>query len=119
MGRRWSGVTGRLASVVVLVVTVGLSALVILTSPTQPERGVTDGLPAGKQSTRVTELSDRFPSGQTDAAVVVFERPDGTLTDADRVAIARAQDALRSVAVEGAVPPPSTSEDGRAALLVA
>jgi RND superfamily putative drug exporter len=104
--------------VVVLLVTVGLSALVILTSPAQPERSVTDGLPAGKQSTRVTELADRFPRGQTDAAVVVFERQDGALTDGDRAAIARAQAGLRSVAVGGAVPPPSTSDDGRAAVLV-
>jgi len=118
MGRRWSGVTGRVASVVVLLVTVGLAALVILTSPEQPERDATDGLPAGKQSTRVTELADRFASGQTDAAVVVFERPDGALTEADRAAVGRAHDALRSVAAGGDVPPPSTSDDGRAVLLV-
>lgn len=62
-------------------------------------------------------MADRFASAKIDATVVVvvmvvFERPDGALTEADRGAVGWAQDALRSVAAGGAAPPPSTSDDG-------
>ncbi|GAA2618596.1 MMPL family transporter [Dactylosporangium fulvum] len=113
MGARVAAaVTSRLGAILILLVTVGLTTLVFLTSPEQPAKDATDGLPAGKQSTRVTELTGRFPSGRAQAVIVVFERADGTLTDADRAAIARTAEALG-----GQLPPPVPAEDGRAALL--
>ena len=85
MSGRWRWVTGRVTAVLVLLAAVGLTALVFLTSPEQPEASPTDGLPAGKQSTRVTELADQFASARADAAVVVFERRDAPLTGASPV----------------------------------
>jgi RND superfamily putative drug exporter len=112
MRERWAWVTGRATAVAILLVAAGLSALVIATSPAQPEASPTDGRPAGVQSTRVTELADQFASGRAEAAVVVFERQDGPLNDADLQAIDAAKAAL------GVVAPPSISDDGQAALLV-
>jgi putative drug exporter of the RND superfamily len=111
-----AAVTSRLGAVLILLVTVGLTALVFLTSPAQPDAEPGDGLPAGKQSTRVKELADRFASGRTDVAVVVYERRDAPLTDADRAAVERARTALAGTAV-AQVPPAAIAEDGRAALL--
>ncbi|MFF5119774.1 MMPL family transporter [Dactylosporangium aurantiacum] len=112
-----AAVTSRLGAVLILLVTVGLSALVFLTSPAQPDAEPGDGLPAGKQSTRVTQLADRFASGRTDVAVVVYERRDAPLTDADKAVIEQARTTLAGTATGGQVPPPAVAEDGRAALL--
>ncbi|WP_327011143.1 MMPL family transporter [Dactylosporangium sp. NBC_01737] len=118
MGTRVAAVvTSRIGAVLILLVTVGLTALVLLTSPAQPEAVPGDGLPAGKQSTRVTELADRFASGRTDVAVVVYERRDALLTDADRAAVEQARTALSGTAGGGQVPAAVVAEDGRAALL--
>ncbi|WP_238010476.1 MMPL family transporter [Dactylosporangium sp. AC04546] len=107
MGTRVAAVvTSRAGAIVVLLVAVALTALVFLTSPAQPAADPADGLPAGAQSTRVTELADRFPSGRTATVIVVFERAGGPLTDADREAIGSA--------VEGRA---VLSDDGRAALV--
>ncbi|GGM54964.1 membrane protein [Dactylosporangium sucinum] len=99
-------VTSRAGAIVVLLVAVALTALVFLTSPAQPAPGPADGLPAGAQSTRVTELADRFPSGRSAAVIVVFERAGAPLTEADKTAIGAALDG-RAV----------FSDDGRAALV--
>jgi putative drug exporter of the RND superfamily len=112
MGMRWASViTSRGGALLIVAVTVALGALVWLSSPAQPAAQPDDGLPAGKQSTRVTELEDRFPSARSDAAVVVYERAGGPLTAADRGAIAAAGKALAAQA-------PVFSPDRRAALLV-
>ncbi|MEV4137571.1 MMPL family transporter [Dactylosporangium sp. NPDC049742] len=112
MGTRvTAAVTSRFGAVLILLVTVGLTALVFLTSPAQPEKEPADGLPAGKQSTKVVELADRFASGRAEVAVVVYERRDAPLTDADRAAIER----TRTTA--GGQAPAVVAEDGRAALL--
>ncbi|GGK24409.1 membrane protein [Pilimelia terevasa] len=112
MGARWAtAVTSRTGTLLVVLVTAALTTLVWLTSPPQPAAEPTDGLPAGTQSTRVTALADRFPSGRTDAAVVVYERRDGPLTAADRAAI------VATRAQRGVAPPPVFAADGRAALV--
>ncbi|AGL19145.1 MMPL family transporter [Actinoplanes sp. N902-109] len=112
MGARWAtAITSRTGALVIVVTAVALTALVWLTSPAQPAAEPADGLPAGKQSTRVTELADRFPSGRTDAAVVVYERRAAPLTPADRAVIA-------ARVPGGAVAPPTFSRDNQAALLV-
>jgi putative drug exporter of the RND superfamily len=110
-------ITSKAGAIAVLLGTVALSALVIFTSPAQPQAQPTDGLPAGKQSTRVTELADRFPSGRTDTAIVVFERANGPLTPADQAVIGRVRTTLAPQAVDRQVTPPIVSKDQQAALL--
>ncbi|WP_433220301.1 MMPL family transporter [Dactylosporangium sp. CS-047395] len=106
-----SAITGRLGAILVLIVAVGLTALAFVTSPGQPAASATDGLPAGKQSTRVTELEDRFPSGRTQTALVVFERTGGPLTADDMQAVERARQAVNAQA------PPVPSDDKQAVLV--
>jgi putative drug exporter of the RND superfamily len=119
MRTRWAAVvTSKTGALLIVLLTAALTVLVWLTSPSQPAAEPTDGLPAGKQSTRVTELADRFPSGRTDAAVVVYERGDGPLTAADKDIVAAAAKALTARAQGGVVPPPTISQDERAALLI-
>jgi putative drug exporter of the RND superfamily len=118
MGRRCAAaITSKVGALVIVLVTTAMTVLVFATSPSQPAAEPTDGLPAGKQSTRVTELLERFPSGRTDAAVVVYERGDGSLTAADKATIGTAAEALAPLAQGGFVPPPEFSRDGQAALL--
>jgi putative drug exporter of the RND superfamily len=116
--RSAAAVTSRIGALLIVLVTAALTVLVFSTSPSQPAAQPADGLPAGKQSTRVTELADRFPSGRTDAAVVVYERRGGPLTADDKVAIAAAGKALMPLALGGRVPPPTVSQDGQAALQI-
>ncbi|WP_433606736.1 MMPL family transporter [Dactylosporangium sp. CA-139114] len=113
-----TAITGRIGAIIVLLVAAGLTALAFATSPEQPAARATDGLPAGKQSTRVTELQDRFPSGRTQTALVIFEREGGPLTDADRQAVDRARAAAGPIALGGRVAPAAPSDD-RQAMLVA
>lgn len=118
MGQRIVGaLTSRLGSLIVIVLAIAFAALAFATSPVQPVATPTDGLPAGKQSTRVTELAERFPSARASAVVIVYERADGRLTSADRAAIDAARTSLASKALGGQVPPAVTSKDGQAALL--
>ncbi len=109
--------TSRLGSLIVIVLAVAFAALAFATSPAQPVATPADGLPAGKQSTRVTELADRFPSARASAVVIVYERADGRLTTADRSAIDAARTVLAPKALGGQVPPAVTSKDGHAALI--
>ncbi len=119
MSARWAiALTSRIGALLVVLVSTALAVLVFVTSPSQPAAEPTDGLPAGKQSTRVTELADRFPSGRTAAAVVVYERAGGPLTAQDEAAIATAGRALAPLALGGSVPPPTVSPDRQAALLI-
>ncbi|MDG6109549.1 MMPL family transporter [Dactylosporangium aurantiacum] len=111
-------ITGRAGVVVVLLVTAVLAVLTFAFSPDQPAAEATDGLPAGAQSTRVTAIADRFASGRAQTAIVVFERQDAPLTDADRAAIAAAEPRLAAVPGVTQGPPPAVSDDRQAALLV-
>jgi RND superfamily putative drug exporter len=104
--------TGRLGAVIVLLATVFVSALAFVLSPEQPAAEPTDGLPEGAQSTRVTELADRFPSGRSRSAIVVLERDDAL------AALGGLQPKLAQVPDVVPGPPPVRAEDGRAALLV-
>ncbi|GIM90628.1 MMPL family transporter [Paractinoplanes toevensis] len=107
--------TTRIGVLTVLFATIILSGLAFAFSPAQPEAGPADGLPAGAQSTRVTELAGRFESGRSESAVLVLERPDAALTEADLAAVAPVGAALGDL---GTVGKPVASEDGRAALVV-
>ncbi|WP_433788618.1 MMPL family transporter [Actinoplanes sp. CA-252034] len=118
MGARCAAaITSRIGAVLIVLVSIALSVLVFVTSPEQPATQPTDGLPEGKQSTRATELAQRFPSGRADVAVVVYERADAPLTAQDRAAIDTARTALGLLAANGFVPDPTISGDGQAALL--
>src|SRR5690242_709008 len=108
-GRLIKIITGRLGSILILLATAALSALVFATSPEQPAAQPGDGLPAGAQSTRVTELGDRFASGRQSSAIVVYERADAPLTAEDQAAIKKAQATLAARALGGKVPPPAIS----------
>lgn len=111
-------ITSRLGAGIILLATVALSTLVFLTSPAQPAAGPTDGLPEGKQSTRVTELMDRFVSGRAESAIIVFERPDAALDAADRQALDAVRGTVTSRQHINDVPPIGYADDGRAALLI-
>jgi RND superfamily putative drug exporter len=119
MARRSTAwITSRTGAVLVLLATALLSGLAFAFSPEQPAADPTDGMPAGAQSTRVTELADRFPSGRAQTAIVVLERSDGPLTAADRSAIEALGARLTGVTGVPAPAPPAVAGDGRAALLV-
>ncbi|TDC52190.1 MMPL family transporter, partial [Actinomadura sp. KC345] len=72
-------------------------------------------LPRGAQSTRVEELTSRFPDGEPAPGVVAYVRPSG-ITGADR---AKAEADRRAVAplAAGTVEPPQPSRDGKALML--
>ncbi|GAA4263689.1 MMPL family transporter [Dactylosporangium darangshiense] len=118
MARSAAWITSRAGVLVVLVATVVLVGLAFAFAPAQPAAGPTDGLPAGAQSTRVTELAEQFRSGRAQTAIVVFERADGPLTDADRAAVSGLVPRLAEVPGVTAGPPPVAADDGRAVLLV-
>src|SRR5690349_3901143 len=104
--------TTRIGVVVVLLTTVLFAGLVFALSPAQPAKKPADGLPAGAQSTKVTELQDRFASDRSDSAVLVEEGSDATATLTD------AAETLRTVPGVAAVAKPVTAPDGDAAIVV-
>jgi putative drug exporter of the RND superfamily len=76
-------------------------------------------LPNNAESTQVVELAKRFVPSDVFPALVVYERPGGTITPADRAKAAA--DAERFAAVKdvsGKVVGPIPSEDGRALQVV-
>lgn len=78
----------------------------------------TANLPASAESTRVAELQQQLPSGQTNPALIVYSREDAQpLTAEDRAAVAADRAAVRGVTLGGQVAPPVFAKDGRAALL--
>ena len=78
-------------------------------------------LPEGGEATRVLASSKRFTGGETTTAIVVFRRPAGAITEADRLDITtvtfRYAEALQT---RLASPPagPIVSDDGRAAQVI-
>ncbi|WP_165495213.1 MMPL family transporter [Actinomadura roseirufa] len=72
-------------------------------------------LPRGAQSTKVRELTPRFPGGDLAPGIIAYVR-DGGVTAADR---ARAEADRRALAPLAAAPvaPPAVSRDGRALML--
>ncbi|TDD77631.1 MMPL family transporter [Actinomadura rubrisoli] len=72
-------------------------------------------LPRGAQSTRVEELTPRFPGGEMAPGLVAYVR-DGGITAADRARVQADRRALAPVA-DGPIAPPAASRDGRALML--
>jgi RND superfamily putative drug exporter len=76
-------------------------------------------LPNNAESTQVVELAKRFAPSDVFPALVVYERPDGPITAADRAKAAA--DAQRFAAIQdvtGKVVGPIPSQDGRALQVV-
>ncbi len=75
-------------------------------------------LPGDAESVRVLEAADGFARGQATPAIVVFSAPAG-LDETMRAAIDGRREAIIAAQIEGVtfVTPPTTSEDGTAALL--
>ncbi|HXQ54901.1 MAG TPA: MMPL family transporter, partial [Actinomycetes bacterium] len=76
-------------------------------------------LPNNAESTQVVELAKRFAPSDIFPALVVYERPDGAITPADRAKVAA--DAKRFAGVQdvtGKVLGPIPSQDGRALQVV-
>jgi RND superfamily putative drug exporter len=76
-------------------------------------------LPHNAESTQVVELAKRFAPSDIFPALVVYERPDGAITPADRAKVAA--DAKRFAGVKdvtGKVLGPISSQDGRALQVV-
>jgi len=73
-------------------------------------------LPGSSESFRVIDLQERFETGDTTAAVIVYHR-DGGLTAGDLAAIDADQQAIAAASPAFRVGPPARSDDGLAALL--
>ncbi len=97
-------------------------AIVALTAPLAARIGEVEDngsrafLPSSSDALRVVELRDGFPTGESIAAVIVYQRDDG-LTDADLAKIEADAAAITAANPAFQAPPPTPSEDGQAALL--
>src|SRR5512132_2291001 len=76
-------------------------------------------LPNNAESTQVVELAKRFVPSDIFPALVVYERPDGTITPADQAKVAADVQRFAGVRdVTGKILGPIPSEDGRALQVV-
>lgn len=85
--------------------------------PSSSESGFPQsGLPDSAQSAQVAALLDEFPSADTTAAVLLWNRDDG-LTDEDTSAIIARSEELAALSTAPEAVRPAFSDDGRAALV--
>ncbi|WP_416906169.1 MMPL family transporter [Micromonospora echinospora] len=90
-----------------------------LPRPDNPAPVSNTGLSVEWESTQVERLQEQLPSRDVQAAIVVVSRDDdGPLTAAERDRVTAATGDLGRFAVDGRIPPPQVSPDGRVALLV-
>ncbi len=75
------------------------------------------GLPDSSEAAQVTALLEEFPSADTTAAIVVFDRGGEALTEADRAAITANTAALAEDSIAPQAVVPQFSDDGTAALV--
>src|ERR671912_2463668 len=76
-------------------------------------------LPNNAESTQVVELAKRFAPSDVFPALVVYERPDGTITPADQAKVAADVQRFAGVQdVAGKVLGPIPAQDGRALQVV-
>src|SRR5436190_23750052 len=76
-------------------------------------------LPKNAESTQVVELAKRFAPSDIFPALVLYERPDGAITPADRAKVAADVQRFTGVKdVTGKVLGPIPSQDGRALQVV-
>jgi RND superfamily putative drug exporter len=76
------------------------------------------GLPASAESARVAAAQQNLPGADGTTALFVFSRDGDDLDDTDVAAVKTASEALADFSRDGAIPPPTTSDDGTAALVV-
>ncbi|PJJ72581.1 RND superfamily putative drug exporter [Diaminobutyricimonas aerilata] len=76
------------------------------------------GLPDSAESVRADAVAERIAGEETTSALLVVEAEDGPLSDGQLAQLREAQTELQSIAADGAVPPPTLSDDGDVALLV-
>jgi RND superfamily putative drug exporter len=108
--------TRRRAWLTLLSAIVAVGALFALL-PSGSESGFPrSGLPDSAESAEVAALLDEFPSADTTAGVVLWNRAGG-LTDEDRTAIAERADALADLSTTPEAVRPQFSDDGEAALV--
>lgn len=97
-------------------------AVVALTAPLAARIGEVEDngsrafLPGSSDSLRVVELQEQFETGDSIAAVIVYQREDG-LTDEDLAKIEADGAAIAEANLAFQATPPTPSEDGQAALL--
>ena len=75
------------------------------------------GLPDSAESVQVNELIDTLPSSEGTSALVVFEKPGGTLSDADVLAITEVSVELAEFSNLDFPLPPQISDDEKVALV--
>ncbi len=112
---RW--VSGRRTAWVVVGVAVVLSFLVISVGTGPGPSGAAVDLPASAQALQVSRLQSELPAARTTPAIVVFRRPGGRLSAADRHAISARSGALGAHALGGHASPAVVAPDGTLALV--
>lgn len=109
--RRW-----RWVILVFWILVIGVSAPLAGKIGDVEDNGSGAFLPGSSDSLKVANLLDRFDTGNTITAVIVYHR-DSALTQDDQAKIAAEQKAMASLSSSFRASPPIPSEDGRAALL--
>lgn len=112
-------VTSRRTSWIVLVGALLVSgALFALGSGADGDSSPGVGLPDTAESARVAAAQEQLPDSDSTTALFVYSRDGEKLSDSDSAAVASAASELATFASTDAVPPPTVSDDGTAALVV-
>lgn len=115
----WRFISGKRTAWAVLGATVVAVGLLFAFLPT-PETDAypASGLPDSTQSAQVAAALEDFPSAEQTAAILVWNREGGSLTDDDRAAIQERATALAADSTAPEAVRPQFSDDGEAALVV-
>lgn len=108
----------RSAWVVVLISLLAAGALFALGSGAESGSAPDEGLPSTAESELVATALEGLPSADSTTALMVFDRGDEQLTEADLAAIDERVAALAELAASPVLPPATVSDDGTAALVV-
>ncbi len=120
MNRLTKFITARATSWIVLVVAFLAAGLLFAAgSGATEESSPGVGLPASAESARAAVAQEDLPSADATSALFVFSRDGDALTDADLEAVTAASTNLAEFTPDGFIPPPSISDDGTAAIVVA
>ena len=120
MARLLRFITARTTSWIVLVVA-ALAAAALFAAGSGAEEGTAPpvGLPDSAESVRAAQLQESLPSSDGTSALLVYSADGGELTESDIATITEtAFGPLTDFSSDGAVPPPSISDDGTTALVI-
>jgi len=120
MARLLRFITARTTSWIVLVVT-ALAAGALFAAGSGADGGAAPpiGLPDSAESVQAAQLQESLPSADGTSALLVYSADDGELTESDLATITTtAFGPLAELSSDGAVPPPSLSDDGTTALVI-